>query len=51
MEYADLRAFDAETSDYLKLVLFGDKKEKLSKWEKLQKDPIFALKYQMTLDQ
>jgi hypothetical protein len=30
-----LREFDAETSNYLRLKLFGDKVEKLPKWEKV----------------
>lgn len=51
MQYANLQAFDAETSNYLRLKLFGDKVEKIAKWDELRKDPIFGQKHQMTLDQ
>ena len=46
-----LREFDAETAKYLRVKLFGDKPEKIEKWEKLFKDPIFGKKYQLSLDQ
>ena len=46
-----LREFDQQTSQYLKDKLFGDKLEKRAKWDKLLKDPVFAKKYIMTLDE
>ena len=46
----ELREYDAETAKYLRVKLFGDKPEKMEKWEKLFKDPIFGKKYQLSLD-
>ena len=46
-----LREIDQETANYLRIKLFGDKPEKIEKWHKLLKDPVFKPKYQMTLDE
>ena len=45
-----LREFDAETSKYLRNVLFGDKVEKMAKWDKIFQDPVFKPKYIMPLN-
>lgn len=46
-----LREFDPEASTYLKHLLFGDKIEKLQRWEKLAQDPIFNHKFNLSLDE
>ena len=46
-----LKKYDADASDYLRDMLFGDKLEKRTKWLELMKNPIFVPKYMLTLDQ
>jgi hypothetical protein len=46
-----LKKYDAEASNYLRDMLFGDKLEKREKWFELMKKPIFTPKYQLTLDE
>lgn len=45
-----LREFDPETSKYLRLALFGDRVEKIAKWEQVVKDPVFKPKFIESLD-
>lgn len=40
-----LREFDEVTSKYLRLKLFGDKPEKIAKWDKVFDDQVFAHKF------
>ena len=46
-----LKQYDAEASNYLRDMLFGDKLEKRDKWFELMKKPIFTPKYLLTLDE
>ena len=50
-EVEQLKKYDADASDYLRDMLFGDKLEKRAKWVELMKNPIFVPKYMLTLDQ
>ena len=45
-----LRERDDDATSHIKNLLFNDKPEKFAKWEKLMNDPIFANKYNLTLD-
>ena len=46
-----LKKYDADASNYLRDMLFGDKLEKRDKWMALMKNPIFTPRYMLTLDQ
>jgi acyl-CoA oxidase len=50
-EVEQLKLYDADASNYLRDMLFGDNLEKRNKWFELMKNPIFTPKYMLTLDQ
>ena len=52
MSEINLTAYDKESSDFLKDMLFGDSLEKRQKWIDLyDKNPVFYPKYNLTLDE
>lgn len=52
MSEIDLTAYDKESSDFLKDMMFGDSLEKRQKWSDLvDKNPVFYPKYNLNLDE